>query len=31
MIPPLAATTIAILVIVFVPGVYFLYAERADR
>ena len=31
MIPPLAATTLAILVIVFVPGLYFLYAERADR
>jgi MFS family permease len=31
MIPPLAATTVAVLVIVMVPGMYFLYAERADR
>ncbi len=31
MVPPLAATTVAILVIVMVPGLYFLYAERADR
>jgi predicted MFS family arabinose efflux permease len=31
MIPPLAATTLAILVIVMVPGLYFLYSERADR
>jgi len=31
MIPPLAATTLAVLVIVMVPGLYFLYAERADR
>jgi len=31
MIPPLAATTVAILVIVMVPGLYFLYAERTDR
>jgi len=31
MIPPLAATTVAILVIVMVPGLYFLYSERADR
>jgi hypothetical protein len=31
MIPPLAATTVAILAIVLVPGAYFLYSERADR
>ena len=31
MIPAFAATTVAVLVIVMVPGVYFLYAERADR
>jgi predicted MFS family arabinose efflux permease len=31
MIPPLAATTVAILVIVMVPGLYFLYSERSDR
>jgi hypothetical protein len=31
MVPPLAATTLAIFVIVLVPGAYFLYAERADR
>lgn len=31
MIPPLAATTLAVLVIVIVPGMYFLYSERADR
>jgi len=31
MVPPLAATTLAILAIVMVPGLYFLYAERADR
>jgi hypothetical protein len=31
MIPEVAATTIAVLVIVIVPGMYFLYSERADR
>ena len=31
MIPEVAATTLAVLVIVMVPGLYFLYAERADR
>jgi len=31
MIPEVAATTLAILVIVMVPGLYFLYSERADR
>jgi hypothetical protein len=31
MIPEVAATTLAILVIVMVPGLYFLYVERADR
>jgi hypothetical protein len=30
-IPPVAATTLAILVIVMVPGMYFLYSERSDR
>jgi hypothetical protein len=31
MLPPLAATTLAILVIVMAPGIYFLYSERSDR
>jgi len=31
MIPALAATTLAVLILVMVPGLYFLYAERADR
>lgn len=31
MIPPLAATALAVLVIVMLPGMYFLYTERADR
>jgi len=31
MLPPLAATTLAILVIVMAPGLYFLYFDRADR
>ena len=31
MLPPLAATTLAVLVIVMAPGIYFLYSERADR
>ena len=31
MLPPLAATTLAILVIVMAPGLYFLYSDRADR
>ena len=28
MIPPLAATIVALLVVVTLPGLYFLYAER---
>jgi hypothetical protein len=31
MIPEIAATTVAVLVIVMVPGLYFLYGERTDR
>lgn len=31
MLPPLAATTLAVLVIVMAPGIYFLYSERTDR
>jgi len=31
MLPPLVATTLAVLVIVMAPGIYFLYSERADR
>jgi len=31
MLPPLIATTLAILVIVMAPGIYFLYSDRADR
>ncbi|HEY3518353.1 MAG TPA: hypothetical protein VGL98_14995 [Gammaproteobacteria bacterium] len=31
MLPPLAATTLAIFVIVMAPGLYFLYSDRADR
>jgi hypothetical protein len=31
MLPPLAETTLAILVIVMAPGLYFLYSDRADR
>jgi predicted MFS family arabinose efflux permease len=31
MVPPLAATALAVVVIVLVPGAYFLYGERAGR
>lgn len=31
MLPPLAATTLAVFAIVMAPGLYFLYSERADR
>ena len=31
MLPPLMATTLAVLVIVMAPGIYFLYSERTDR
>ncbi|HEX7236139.1 MAG TPA: hypothetical protein VF405_04195 [Gammaproteobacteria bacterium] len=31
MLPPLAATTLAVLVIVMAPGIYFLYSERTGR
>ena len=30
MLPPLAATTLAILVIVMAPGLFFLYSNRTD-
>ena len=31
MLPPLAATTLAVFAIVMAPGLYFLYSDRADR
>jgi hypothetical protein len=31
MLPPLAATTLAVLVVVMAPGLYFLYSDRAGR
>ena len=31
MLPPLAATTLAVLVIVMAPGLYFLYSDRGDH
>src|SRR5262245_39448774 len=31
MLPPLAATTLAVLVIVMAPGIYALYSDRFDR